>query len=83
MKRISLLALVVLPLAGCAALSDAFKPGPDGTVPAQTTGEAIAAAVAPVSPAAAGVIAAISLAVGAVAGRKTAPAKPAVAPPAV
>lgn len=84
MKRLSLLAIAILPLAGCAALSDAMKPGPEGEPPvAQTTLQAIGAAVSTFNPAVGVAIAAAAGAIGHATGKRSAKKSKPTTPPAV
>lgn len=90
MKRLSfaektlwyLAAFAVIPLGGCAALSDAMKPGPEGEPPvAQTTLQAIVAAVSAFNPAVGVAIAAAAGAIGHATGKRSAKkSKPATQP---
>lgn len=90
MKRLSLsekslwylAAFAVVPLGGCAAMSEAFAPGPAGEPPvAQTTLQSIGAAVATFNPAIGAALVAASGAIGVAVGKKSAKkSKPATTP---
>lgn len=85
MKRISLLAIVALLIicpVGCATLSEAMKPGPEGEPPvAQTTLQAIGAAVSAFNLPVGVAIAAAAGAIGHANGKRVAKkSKPATTP---
>lgn len=79
-----LAAFAVVPLGGCAALSDAMKPGPEGEpAPAQTVLQSIGTAVGAFNPLVGAAIFAAGGAIGHTTGKKSAAKKKPATPPAV